>query len=136
MKTSFYITAICLVSLSIFLMWSKFRVNDHDIAIAVNDDNDKYKFSASFPDSKTHAVEQYVNSSIAPNSLFKSENDYFDVTTTLTDQTEFYLKGKSGELHIEIDKRKNSNASIYRIRRMCDGVKNILTGNNLTNYKH
>jgi hypothetical protein len=127
MKTSFYLTAICLVSLSIFLMWSKFRVNDHDIAIAVNDDNDKYKFSASFPESKTYAVEQYVNSSIAPNRLFKSESDYFDVTTTLTDQTEFYIKGSSGRLKIEIDKKKNSIASVYRIRRMCDGIKNILT---------
>jgi hypothetical protein len=128
MKTSFYLTAICLVSLSIFLMWSKFRINDHDIAIAVNDDNDKYKFSASYPDNKTYAVEQYVNNSIAQNGLFKSEHDYFDVTTTLTDQTEFYIKGSSGKLKIEIDKRRNSIASVYRIRSMCDGIKNILTG--------
>ena len=128
MKTSFYLTAICLVSLSIFLMWSKFRINDHDIAIAVNDDNDKYKFSESFPEGKTYAVEQYVNSSIAPNGLFKSEHDYFDVTTTLKDQTEFYIKGSSGKLKIEIDKRRNSIASVYRIRSMCDGIKNILTG--------
>jgi hypothetical protein len=128
MKTSFYITAICLVSLSIFLMWSKFRINDHDIAIAVNDDNDKYKFSASFPDGNTTRVQEYINKSISPNKLAKSSDDYFDVTTTLADKTEFYAYESPGKLKIEIDKRKNSNASIYRIRKMCDGIKNLLTG--------
>ena len=127
MKTSIYVTAFCLVSLSAFLMWSKFRINNHDIAIAVNDDNSKYNFSASFPDNKTYAVQQFINSSIVPNNLFKAADDYFEVTTTLADQTEFYIEESSGKLKIEIDKRKNSIASVYRIRKMCDGVKNILT---------
>lgn len=128
MKTSFYLTAVCLIALGTFLVWSKVRINHHDIAIAVHDDNDKYKFTAAFPDGNTYRVQQYINENISPNALAKSDNDYFNVTTTLTDGTEFYANESPGNLEIIIDKRKNSNASIYRIRKMCDGVKNLLTG--------
>jgi hypothetical protein len=128
MKTSFYLTAICLIALGTFLVWSKLHINTHDVGIAVHDDNDQYRFTAVFPDGNTYRVQQYINQSISPNSLAKSDNDYFDVTTTLTDRTEFYINESPGNLKIEIDKRKNSNASIYRIRKMCDGIKDMLTG--------
>lgn len=128
MKTSFYLTALCLVAMGTFLVWQNLhRINNHNIAIAVHDDNDKYKFTAVFPDRNTTSVLEYINESISPNSLAKTDNDYFDVTTTLADRTEFYANESPGKLNIEIDKRKNSNASVYRIRKMCDGIKDMLT---------
>jgi hypothetical protein len=128
MKTSFILTAFCILSLSIFLIWSKFEVNDHDIAITVNESNDSYSFSAHYPKSNTSGVESYINESISPNSLAKSANDYFNVSTSLTDKTTFHIIENPGKLEITLDKRKNTTASYYRIKKMCEGVKGLLAG--------
>jgi hypothetical protein len=127
MKISFFLTAFCLISLSVFLVWTKFE-NNHDIAISVNENINTYTFSATYGTDKTKAVYNYINKSISPDQLGDSENDYFDVTTSLADKTEFYIKESPGKLKIEFDKRKNSAASYYRIERMCEGIKSLLTG--------
>jgi hypothetical protein len=127
MKTSFFLTAFCLISLSVFLVWTKFEVNNHDTAVSVNEDVNTYSFSASYSPEKTRRVYNYINKSISPNQLGNSENDYFDVTTSLDDKTEFYIKESPGKLKIMLDKRKNSSASYYRIKGICEGVKKFLT---------
>jgi hypothetical protein len=126
MKTSFILTAFCILSLSIFLIWSKFEANDHDIAIAINETTDTYSFSAHYSKSNTGRVERYINGSISPNSLAGSANDYFDASTVLTDGTTFHIIEYPGKLQIILDKRKNSTASYYRIKKMCDGVKELI----------
>ncbi len=128
MKTSFYLTAFCIVSLSIFLVWTRFEVNNHDISIAVNENDDTYTFTASYDRGHSRSVYNYINKNISPDQLGNSENDYFDVTTSLTDKTVFYIKESPGKLKIAIDKRKNSTASYIRIKRMCEGVKELLAG--------
>ncbi len=128
MKTSFYLTAFCILSLSIFLVWSKPELNNHDTAITVNENDDSYTFTASYDRGNSRAVYNYINRNISPNRLGDSEKDYFDVTTSLTDKTVFYIKESPGKLKIAIDKRKNSTASYYRIKNMCEGVKGLLAG--------
>jgi len=128
MKTSFFIAALCLVSLSIFIGWVKFQKNNGDVSITVKDSDDTYTYVASFDEDYTGKVQSYINHSIKPNGLFKSTHDYFDVTTTLKDGTDFYIKESPGDLKIEINKKKNSTASYFRIKRMCDGVSNVLKG--------
>ncbi len=128
MKTSFFIAAFCLLSLSIFIGWEKFERNNDDISISVSETDGTYKFIAAFNEDYTGKVQNYINHSIKPNSLFKSTHDYFDVTTTLEDKTEFYVKESPGKLKITIDKRKNSYASYMRIKKMCGGIGNILKG--------
>ena len=95
MKTSFYLTAFCLVSLSIFLFCAKMANNTGNVSITVNDTDDTYKFTASFDPNATPRVLHYINKSIEP----MGNGDYFDVTTKridittrLNDQTEFYIK--------------------------------------------
>jgi hypothetical protein len=131
MKTSFYLTAFCLVSLSIFLLCAKMANNTGNISITVNDTDDNYKFTASFDPNATPRVLQYINKSIGPSG----SSDYFDVatskidiTTRLNDHTEFYIKGSPGELKVVLDKRINSHASFLRIKRMCEGIKDLLAG--------
>ncbi len=126
MKTSFFLTAFCLISLSVFLVWTKFEVNNHDTVVSVSEDVNTYTFSASYEAEKTRRVYNYINKSISPNQLGNSESDYFDVTTSLDDKTEFYIKESPGKLKIVLDKRKNSPASYYRIKGMCEGVKKHL----------
>jgi len=128
MKTSFFIAALCLVSLSIFIGWVKFQKNNGDVSIAVVDTDDTYSYNASFDEDYTGRVQGYINHSIKPNNLFRSTHDYFDVTTTLKDGTGFYVKESPGDLKIEINKKKNSTASYFRIKKMCDGISNVLKG--------
>jgi hypothetical protein len=128
MKASIYLTAICIMALSIFLIWSKFEINNHDLSIAFSENDDTYAFVASYNDSNTGRVQDYINQHIKPNGLFKSTHDYFDVTTTLADNTSFYVKESPGELKIELNKKKNSTASYYRIKNMCTGLGKLLTG--------
>jgi hypothetical protein len=128
MKTSFYLSAFCIISLSIFLVWSKFEVNNHDTSIAISENDDTYTLIASYDRGHSRAVYNYINKNISPDQLGDSENDYFDVTTSLTDKTVFYIKESPGKLKIELNKRKNSTASYYRIKKMCEGVKELLAG--------
>ena len=129
MKTSIILTAVCLISLSAFLVFAKVSgMMDHgnNTSISINENDDTYQLKAHYNAAKTTKVQRYINNCIAPNGLFKSENDYFDVTTTLTDKTEFYIKESPGKLKIVLDKRKNSTASYIRIKKMCEGIKDQL----------
>lgn len=128
MKASFFIAAFCLVALSIFVGWIKYQRNNGNISISVKNTDDYYTYTASFDEAMTGHVQDYINYSIKPNGLFKSTHDYFNVTTTLADQTNFYVKESPGQLKIELNKRKNSTASYLRIKNMCDGISNVLKG--------
>ena len=128
MKTSFFIAAFCLVSLSIFIGWIKFQRNSDDLSISVVDTDDTYALTATFNEDYTGRVQDYINRSIKPNSLFRSTHDYFNVITTLADKTEFHVKESPGELEIDFDKRKNSAASYQRVKKMCEGISNVLKG--------
>jgi hypothetical protein len=128
MKTSVIFAAFCILALGIFLVFARFEVFDHNISVSVSEDEDTYSFSAHYNSHNTAAVERYINNCVSPNGLAKSENDYFDANTSLTDHTQFYVYESPGKLKIKLDKRKNSTASYYRIKKMCDGIGNLLAG--------
>lgn len=128
MKTSFYLTAICIISLSIFFVWSKFQINNHDTSISVIENDHTYRFSATYNRSNTRMVWNYINRYTAPNRLGNPEDDYFDAATVLQDNARFHIKKSPGEIKIEFDKLNNSTASYYRIKKMCEGIKGILAG--------
>jgi hypothetical protein len=128
MKTSFYLTAFCIISLSVFLVWKKFEIYDHGINISVTENFDSYQFTANYNAENTARVQSYINNCISPNSLFQSENDYMDINTTLSDRTKFYIKESPGRLKIKLDKPENSCSSYMRIKKMCEGIKNVLAG--------
>lgn len=127
MKTSFYLTAFCLVSLSIFLLYTKMGNNTGNVAIAVNDTEDTYKFTASFAPNATPRVLYYINKNVEPTN-FEITTRRIDITTRLNDNTEFYIKESPGEIKVVLDKRRNPHASYLRIKRMCEGIKNLLAG--------
>ena len=130
MKTSIYLTAFCLFSLSIFLAWKKLEISDHGTSITVNENDRSYKFTASYNEEATGRVRGYINNCLKPTVIVVPGNDYMDITTVLPDKTEFYIKESSGRLKIELDKRTNSFGSYLKIKRICEGVKNLLAGNN------
>jgi len=103
-------------------------INNHDIAISVSENDDTYTFTASYNAANNQQVYDYINKNISPDQLGNSANDYFDVTTSLPDKTTFYIKESPGKLKIKLDKRRNSTASYYRIKNMCEGIKRLLAG--------
>ena len=99
---------------------------NHDIRISVNDNEEKFRFAASYPENKTSHVQQLINEQVAPNSLFSSANDYTDVTTVLQDQTRFHIKSSPGSLQIQLNKNENDAKSYQRIKNMCEAIKETL----------
>ncbi|MDO3642524.1 hypothetical protein [Mucilaginibacter sp. L3T2-6] len=135
MKASFFLALLCLASLSIFVGWMKFQHNNDNLSISVTDTDDTYALSAKFDENYTGRVQDYINHSIKPTDLFRSARDYFNVITRLKDNTEFHIKESPGELEVEFDKKKNSYASYQRIRKMCEGISNLLKGEKTDNKK-
>jgi len=129
MKTSVLFAAFSIIALGSFLLWARFNIYDHDTAITVNDDSDSYTFTAHYDQGKTGRVESFINQKISPDQMGSSVNDYIDANTRLDDNTRFYIKESPGRLKIRLDKTTNSSASYRRIRRMCEGVKDLLAGN-------
>jgi len=127
MKTGLYLTICSLILLSVFVGYTKYEKNYDGVEIAVHDDSDKYQMEAHYNVNNTSRVQHYINNCIEPNSLFSSDHDYLNVTTSLQDGTNYYVKSSPGHMKISIDKRKNSMASVMRIRKMCSGIKELLT---------
>lgn len=119
------------MGLSAYILFAKFEYssyNSSSTSITIRDDDDTYSLTASYDADKTGRVQQYINHSIQPNGLFSGVNDYLNVSTTLSDKTEFHVKESPGKLEIELNKKRNTTASYYRIKKMCEGVKTLLNG--------
>ncbi|BAU55574.1 hypothetical protein [Mucilaginibacter gotjawali] len=128
MKTGVFFAVFSILSLSIFLVWSRFEDFNHNISITVSEETDTYEFSARYDRLNTRQVQAYINECIKPNQMGNSENDYVDATTTLPDNTRFYIKESPGRVKIRLDKTQNSPASCFRIKKMCEGLKQLLAG--------
>ncbi len=127
MKTSVLFAAFSIIALSGFLFWARFNIHE-GFSTTVNDDTDTYTFTAQYDRRETGKVEGFINKNISPDQMGSSENDYVDANTTLNDNTHFYIKESPGLLKIRLDKRANTTASFYRIKKMCEGVSKLLTG--------
>jgi hypothetical protein len=128
MKTGVFFAVFSILALSAFLVWSRFEDFNHNISITVSEENEFYEFSANYDRSKTARVESYINEQIKPNQMGSSENDDVDANTSLPDNTRFYIKESPGKLKIKLNKRENSTASYYRIKKMCEGIQHLLAG--------
>jgi hypothetical protein len=98
--------------------------------ISVSDTRETYVFTASYDRSATNKVEKFINRNISPGHMGSSENDLIDASTTLADHTSFHIKESAGNLEISIKKNENSQASVERIRKLCNGVKALITKQN------
>jgi hypothetical protein len=128
-RISFYITTFCLCLVFAFLLYSRITIDLHHkgkTSIMISESANTYTFEAYFNVNKTGKVQEYLNKCLAPNNLFGSKNDYFNANTLLADNTELHIKKSPGKLEINLDKKRNSYSSYYRIKNMCEGVKDLL----------
>jgi len=98
----------------------------NDTSISIKESENIYKMTAYFPENKTARVKSYINSFISQGDFFTPGNDPVDITADLKDNTKFHIKSKSGKLLIELKKSENSEASLERIKKMCEGIKKVL----------
>ncbi|WP_221391715.1 hypothetical protein [Dyadobacter sp. NIV53] len=113
------ITAVFLLSVCLSCFDSE------DTKISVTDSDDTYEFYAKFDKSKMGEIQNFINRKIAPSSIVTDKN--MDITTTLNDNTQFQLKESPGKIRIILDKEDNSVASYIRIKKMCEGIKGIIS---------
>lgn len=121
MKRILFSTLIGALLLSISLSC----FNSDDVKISVKDSDDTFEFYAKFDKSKTRKIQDFINKEIAPSSLVTDKD--LDVTTTLDDKTQFEIKESPGKVQIKLDKEDNSVASYKRIKKMCEGIKGIIS---------
>jgi hypothetical protein len=122
MKQTAILIFIC-ISVT-FISCSHHRGN---IDISVKDAGHYFFMDADFHESKTRQVERYMNSEIGEAGKLSFFNTHTNAMVTLDDDTKFYLREEPGHLYIKFDKDENSPAAYYRIKSMCEGVKEVLT---------
>lgn len=128
MKRLLFLPVFSLVVLCIFFSCSHFH-NRHNISISQSESNNGlYEVTAYFNEFQTKKLQRYINECVRPNTLFGSGNVDFDATTTLDDKTHFYIRFHPGELKIKIDKYENSSESFAMIKKLGQGVKDVLKG--------
>ncbi|MBC7849756.1 MAG: hypothetical protein H7Y31_08470 [Chitinophagaceae bacterium] len=98
----------------------------HHTQISTSDSGNELRFTAFFPTSKTEKVERFIHKSLQPANLFANGHEEVDATMVLSDDTRLHIKSAAGRLKIEFDKNRNSEASYERVRKLCEGIKEII----------
>jgi len=80
---------------------------------------------ARFSKSKTKAIESYLDDKLSRGNI-SFHNTRIDGHLTLDDHSTFYIKKSPGYLYIKLDKDENSDEAYYKIKSMCEGVKQVL----------
>lgn len=116
-----------LLQLLLFLgaLWS--CRNNHDIKITQSDNDKVYEFSADFPASQTTKVRNYLDEKLEAGGDFKFQKAEIDANITLNNDMTFYVKSEKGKLRIEFDREENSHDNYIKIKKVCNGLKKILT---------
>ena len=99
-----------------------------DISISYNDGGRYYQMNADFNRSQTREVEKYMDQSIGRRSNVSFVNSRIDGRLGLDGHTIFYIVKYPGHLKIKLDKEENTGEAYQRIRDMCEGMKDVLTG--------
>ena len=133
MKRSFPLAGYCLLVLSIFLSCSKIGHHGDNISISISETADSYKMSADFNEDQSRKVLEYMDKRLGNRNNFSFVNTQADATITLDDRTKIYMKSSPGYLKIILNKEENSTASYLRVKKMCEGIKDILANKQNTN---
>ena len=127
MKKTYLLIAFCSLAASTIVSFPylKKKFNGDNINISVKESTDEYKFSADFNENQSMKVQQFMDDFLDQHTFTNAE---IDADITLDDKTKFYVKAFPGELRIKLNKRKNSIESYRKIKKMGEGIKQILTG--------
>lgn len=114
------------ILLPIIVCFASCTGSGHNTSVSVTDTESKYEFAASYPRNKTERVQVFINNELSPNRIFGSVGNAVELNTILTDQTRIQLKSREGKIQIRLNKSENSPASLERIKKLCEGIKQVL----------
>ncbi|MBC7935671.1 MAG: hypothetical protein H7Y86_10010 [Rhizobacter sp.] len=97
-----------------------------DTDISYKDQDQYYQMNARFNENRTRAVEHYMNSTIGKKNNISFVNMESNAAFTLDDGTKFHLKKYPGHIEIELDKTTNTKQAYYAIKKMCEGMKDVI----------
>ena len=117
MKT--IVTVLCAI-----LCITLFSCHRHDSSITYRDSDHYYIMKAHFNKSKTRKVENYLEENLGGHVSFV--NNKLDDILTINGQDKFYIQKTASHINIKLDKRTTSREAYYRVRSMCEGMKDIL----------
>jgi hypothetical protein len=100
--------------------------HDHNLSVTVKETGDSYRFRAEYPRKETGRIYRFINQELSSAHIFESADDVMDITTTLNDNTRFYVKSRPGSLLISVQRDENSSASYARIKQLCADISNHL----------
>jgi len=105
--------AICaaLLLLCVYFVFSIQNKRKGETVLSIKDTGTSYTFKASFFPGSTQGLTQYMDSCA---NLLRKEN------------ASFHIKISEGDLAITADRQANSVTAIFRIRKMCQGISDML----------
>lgn len=122
-----------LLSLSaIGLLWYfgfRYLENNGNINLSFSEDEKEVVISAKFPNEKTDKVRDYLTEQLSSFKDFSFKNAELDANITLNDSSTFYINSSKGSLKIIMERSKNSAESYRKMKKMNEGLKEILTSN-------
>lgn len=118
--------SICVMLLAGCVRYHSERVRQGSTSVTIKETDDHYKLDAKFRRSNTDEVETVINQVLERNMM---NDDDFDGTITLEDESRLYVRLRSGRLRIRFDKDENSEASYERVKRLGETIKIAITSN-------
>lgn len=117
------------IALSIlFLFGSTGFSNRARTVVSVLDTDNSYELRARFPEEKVNEVRQALDHAFHPDVLFGSSIRQYDALLMLKDGTLFSLKMSNDRLVIKFNKKKNSVASLERMKRIFTSAQSVIKG--------
>jgi hypothetical protein len=117
---------IVIIYSSIVVLLSSCFHHKNNIDVTLTEDERKYEMNAAYHPNQTTRVQRFIQSQLQPATIFRNVNSDVDINAILNDDTKLYIKSNSGSLQIRLNKEDNSEASYYRIKKMCEDVKDII----------
>ncbi|HMK04373.1 MAG TPA: hypothetical protein VK489_09285 [Ferruginibacter sp.] len=106
--------------------------HDHDMSITVRDDDDAYRFRASFDEDQTRTVHRIIKSHL--HNAISFNRSFVETDARLDDGTSVHIKSRPGRLRIDFDRSDNSEENFGKLLQMCDEIKEALAGEADNNY--
>lgn len=118
--------ALIVLAAALALLLAGCHRHHHNTSFSVSENGSIYQINASFNPSKTRRLQHYLDQRLGESSNVSFENTEMDATITLNDETRFYFKSHPGYLKIKFNKRENSEEAYYRMKGMCEGIKDAI----------
>jgi hypothetical protein len=106
---------------------SSVRAESERTSVSINESDELYELSSIYKKEQYETIRGHVNEHLAPDRLFSSSINEIEATVTLRDGTRFFIRSYPGKLKISIQKGENSDSSVKRIKKMCEGIKSIVS---------